>query len=148
LSDFAVIRALKLLRCTVSVVAFTACLLLGLLWVRSYWQADDIFSMPSHRQVVHSMIGSLGFIDSPDGWRFRIESESVVDLTEGLEIDRIRALRWVRLSGRVRVTPHWFWMVLFGAVGAAPWMRWRFSVRGVLVLMAFLAAMFAILVFE
>jgi hypothetical protein len=119
-----------------------------MLWMRSYWRADDIFSMPSHRQVVHSMIGSIAFIDSPHGWRYKVESESVADLTEGLEINRLRNLRWVRLSGRVKVTPHWFWMILFGVAGAAPWLRWRFSVRGVVVLMAFVATMFAILILE
>jgi hypothetical protein len=39
-------------------------------------------------------------------------------------------------------------MLACAAVGIAPWLRWRFSVRGVLVLMAFIAAMFAILIFE
>jgi hypothetical protein len=39
-------------------------------------------------------------------------------------------------------------MLACATIGAAPWLRWRFSIRGVLVLMAFVAAMFAILVFE
>jgi hypothetical protein len=63
-------------------------------------------------------------------------------------VDRLGKVRGVRLSWESILFPHWLLMLSCALIGAAPWLRWRFSVRGMLVLMAFLAAMFAILIFE
>jgi hypothetical protein len=80
-------------------------------------------------------------------WELR--SNPDYTLPPGEQADLLRSLRLIRVvRGKSVALPHWVLMLACAVVGAAPWLRWRFSVRGVLVLMAFIAAMFAILVFE
>jgi hypothetical protein len=151
-----VIRALKLTRWTVSVVAFTACLLIGALWVRSYWRLEfatiprrgtQVFILHSHQgsatwytrfHVRRGKYLSWDLYSAPIGPPFNGEQP---DLWYNLRLVRV-------VSGKSVKLPHWVVMLTCATIGAAPWLRWRVSIRGVLVLMAFVAAMFAILRFE
>jgi hypothetical protein len=142
-------------RWLISVAAFTACLLVGALWVRSYWWADEIVLRRSPAALItcQSMQGSMRFVAYPrplfTGIRkLNFESRPAAALNEKFEPDLYGNLRRVRLDRWPLIVPHWAWMLATGLLAAGPWVRWRFSVRGVLVLMAFIAAMFAILVLE
>jgi hypothetical protein len=147
-------RPLRVLRWAVSIVAFTACLLMGVLWVRSYWRADQ-FVLPlsaSRAFMAVSLGGATSWRLGPwrPNWSQSMEITSVSPgvLTLGRAVDWMGNLRNARFSRESMRLPHWMLILACALIGAAPWMRWRFSVRGVLVLMVFLAAMFAILIFE
>jgi hypothetical protein len=151
-----VARIWQLLRWAVSVAAFTVCLLVGVLWVRSYWRAESATIPRRGTQVfiILSREGSTswytrfserrGQLLSWDLWSAPLAPPIIRE-----QPDLWHNLRLVRIvPGKSVVLPHWIVMLVCGLIGVAPWLRWRFSVRGVLVLMAFLAAMFAILIFE
>jgi hypothetical protein len=55
-------------------------------------------------------------------------------------------LRQVSLSQDSFMIPHWTWMAAFGLIGAAPWLRWRFSLRGLLIVTAVAAVLFAVII--
>jgi hypothetical protein len=149
-------RLLRIQRWAVSVVAFTACLLVGVLWVRSYWRAESA-TIPRHGTqvfIIFSHQGSMAWYTRFHERRgqmlsWDLRSNPDYSLPSGEEAELLRNLRLIRWVRSKSITlPHWAVMLACAAIGAAPWLRWQFSVRGVLVLMAFIAAMFAILVFE
>jgi hypothetical protein len=151
------------LRRAVSIVAFTACLLFGALWVRSYYSLDWVvleWPGPS-RLIVDSTrgrttiqwslaYGRLGFHHSTysDLETFLLEPLTPPESTGWTLPAWTQPLRTVSLAHDCLRLPHWILMLAAAVIGVAPWLHWRFSIRGVLVLMAFLAAMFAILIFE
>jgi hypothetical protein len=162
LSDNVVLRALKILRWAISIVALTACLLSGALWVRSYWWGDDFIGTSSRKigtsilrqrqWTVVSVEGRTiwdGFPFPRRGTAWRVESSSLAPRPPRMPPrDLVRNLRQIRIYHHYPIFPHWVPMIACALIGAVPWLRWRFNIRGVLVLMAFIAAMFAILVFE
>jgi hypothetical protein len=160
-------RPLRLLRWAVSTAAFIACLLIATLWVRSYYSLDWVvleWPGPS-RLIVDSGHGSTKLQWSAT-YRGRLglrrssfSTFAVVDLMPVLPPESAESIGWtlpewtrplrsVSFSHEHVRLPDWTLMLAAAVIGAAPWLRWRFSVRGVLVLMAFIAAMFAVLIFE
>jgi hypothetical protein len=80
--------------------------------------------------------------------RHNVARGKLVACAEAAKDAAPRNLRQIRIYHHYPIFPHWVLMLACALIGAVPWLRWRFRIRGVLVLMAFLAAMFAILVFE
>jgi hypothetical protein len=148
-----VIRTLKLTRWTVSIVAFAACLIIGVLWVRSYWRVEfatiprrgtQVFIIHSHEGLMtwytrfHVRRGELLSWD--------LYSAPIGPPFNGEQPDLLRNLRLVRIvTGKSVKLPHWVVILACAAIGAAPWLRWRFNVRTVLVLMAIVAVLFAVI---
>jgi hypothetical protein len=148
-------RPLQILRWAVSVVGMMGVVLFGVLWVQSYWRAESATIPRRGTQVfiIFSHQGSMAWYT-----RFHVRRGQMLSwdlrsydysLPPGEHADLLRNLRLIRVvRGKSVTLPHWVLMLACSIVGAAPWLRLRFSVRGVLVLMAFLAVMFAILIFE
>jgi hypothetical protein len=42
-------------------------------------------------------------------------------------------LGWLRGYSRTIVFPHWFAVALVGVIAVAPWLRWRFGLRTLLI---------------
>jgi hypothetical protein len=149
-------RPLRILRWAVSIVGVMGVVLFGVLWVRSYWRVEFATIPRRGAQVfiIHSHEGSMTWytrfhVRRGELLSWDLYSAPIGPPFNGEQPDLLHNLRLVRVvSGKSVKLPHWVVMLACAAIGAAPWLRWRFSVRGVLVLMAFIAAMFAILIFE
>jgi hypothetical protein len=110
------------------------CLLLIVLWVRSHWKWDAL-SFP--QGGISSMAGStvIGLGEGWGGTDWRIHTYEL-DSSD----DPIRGFAWIndggpagRIPGTMIIMPHWFLVSLFLVFAAAPWLRYRFSLRTLLI---------------
>ena len=133
------------LRIVWSVVCGVACVLLCLLWIRSFWEIDiygkqlsDVngFTLISRNGAAYCAIGHS------------IESRELRNVTRRFILKKIKYAEAVaeveRTTSRhfviandgiitiVRV-PDWCLLGLTTALAAAPWLRWRFSLRTLLI---------------
>ncbi len=120
---------LKHLRIAVTALSLTACVLLLALWVRSYHSLD---------LVRGHVLGVTDFgVVSQDG-KFFVAVFAPATYSP----------RWVWFRGgdsglgvqleldlwkRPKVIPHWLLMLTTAAFAPAPWLRWRFSLRTLLI---------------
>jgi len=127
------------LRIAWSVVCGIACVLLIVLWIRSYSSTDGVVWQPTRSWFISSIsltgricvitgsyenpseIGSVPATNDPgllgpDSW----------DFIRDPEFDLV-------------LFPHWFPIALFTAFAAAPWLHWRFSLRTLLIATTLLA---------
>ena len=117
---------LRALRIAVSVVSGICCVLVIVLWVRSYWCNDSITRFNPCFQCIASEYGDLVLISSdtywsnPKPWQFNAEP-----------IGDIEGRAWwdgLRIS-------HWFVIAPLAAIAILPWISLlsiRFSVRTLL----------------
>jgi hypothetical protein len=142
---------LRRLRITVSTACLIVCVLLVSMWVRSYWWHDQICSgetpvgwqvdsVPGHFQVER-------ILSSPSPyWEFGSHPvREGVNLGTPLFPD-------ITLSSYPNYldvgSPYWFAVLVTSAVGilsAFPWLRWRFSLRMLLIATTLVAATFGTL---
>jgi hypothetical protein len=135
------------LRIAWSVLWGLACVLLIVLWVRSYWWHDQPLVRLSHGYALlgDSMLKRVTF------YLYRFEEEpmplSVEFTTEAIE-DDVPADLWggpafyvatnADRAGTVRILymPHWFPTLIFATLAILPWarqLRTRFSLRTLLI---------------
>ena len=144
----------KSLPFAVSTLGLTASLFFCALWVRSYsWRDNIYFGVPS--------TGSVGFA-SEEG-KCAIFFIGTIDGTERNGIDlnpwRLRDVPgnrqffpfdepyttlgfiafWHAPNGWALIAPHWCLVVVFAILATAPWLRWRFSLRALLIGMTLVA---------
>jgi hypothetical protein len=160
-------KALRYLRIAWSVGCGILCLLLIALWVRSYWWTDNIYYRPGHLDSfrLKSQFGVVQYtpgIEVP--WRggphlhmewvrhsYRYYSEKS-DLQTISPIER--PLRGVNRSTRsASQIPHgqvryWHFVILSATIAAAPWFRWRFSLRTLLIAMTLVAVLLGVIVYS
>ena len=160
------------LRIGFSVGSGVACMLLIVLWVRSYVYCDSLAGPISETKRLH--VGSLaGAVQlrlddetwsDPNSFRWKITIDSVADLNKSL--DAFRELQ-VKLGSRQANTcinmtkrigweldtlflPYWLLVLLTGALAAAVGMhrpyRFSFSLRTLLISMTLVAAEFGLIV--
>jgi hypothetical protein len=135
----------KYLRIAVTALCLTACVLLIGLWVRSYWWVTSIQTPPVASRALHC---------SFEPGRVRIESILLRTAEENAEwFSGLRhyhkssphyavynypspsfVLRYRKSLRSIRIIfPYWFAILIAGAASVAPWIRWRFSVRTLLI---------------
>jgi hypothetical protein len=128
------------LRIAWSVAWGVVCLLMIALWVRSYWWADNAWVCFNGNEGFScwSVIGELRFgrpHDSPHPLRFK--SMPTKDRIDGEWYPpSILGFRWAVVMNRTRwwpTIPDWFPVLLFTILAAIPLIRWRFSVRALLI---------------
>ena len=146
---------MRILRWAVSLLGVMGVVLFGVLWVRSIWWFDEL-SIPlrGNRRIWGTSIkGGIACGVEPGA----SSSEGIV--AYAFPSDMWPEADWRQLARRVHFSnidfsivtvlfPHWLMMLAFGVIAAAPWLRWRFSVRGVLAFMAFVAVLFAVVELE
>src|SRR5687768_6343825 len=125
------------LRLFASGVCSTLCVLLALLWVRSYWEADFLFVTVGRGNVgVESRVGRLlpffqKFGGSNERWRL---GTSVID--ESFPPTGHTPFSWQNdLPSYFWISiPHWFVATLMAMLAVAPWIQWstRFNIRTLL----------------
>ena len=142
--------ALRKLRIVWSVGCTIACVLLILLWVRSYWWFD----------ISHAMRPSL---ISARGKLF-LTNEILMTLSPRLEdlngpqpFGRNHLIRGfsytldqvvVDKASYIAVVPVWLLVLISAGFGVLPWLRWRFTMRTLLIAMAFFAVILGVLVWS
>jgi len=142
---------LRYLRIAFSAMCGVVCLLLIVLWVRSYWQCDMVqYEDWSESRGVNSQNGIL-LVDKiyqkgKGRWWFGSDpAEFRADLKSQLSV------YWYEgngdLLGPSVTIPHWLIVLFFVGLGIAPWTARRYSLRTLLVLTTGIAVLLGILVY-
>jgi hypothetical protein len=153
------------LRIVWSVACGIACVLLMLLWVRSYWYGDYInyVSSPSGRiNSVSSTYGTLRISFDKEsfrhpgqvgGWHVFFSQwldEPDTPEKENAQIRKLNSpqLHWVNRPTRLLVkVPHSLVAVLAAVAGAIPWWPKRFSLRALLITTMLVAVVMGLIVY-
>src|SRR5215210_5605896 len=141
-------RSLRYLRIAFSATCLIACVLLIVLWVRSYWWNDQLSIPLSDTRVIgtNSFSGRISFsvCAAPEAkfmWPAGLNSEPITSDTPipSFTYGRITGIP-VRTVDFVQV-PYWFVFLLAAAVGTVPWISRfkRFSLRSLLIATALIA---------
>jgi hypothetical protein len=146
-------RTFRYLRIAWSVVCGIFCVLLIVLWVRSYWYVDIGFFKVTNGVFLYggSMPGTFGFHIYPEeyvptGMRHLPAEEwrRARPKREGLGL-----LGTFRIDDQEVLVPYWFWLLIPAAVAVAPWLPWwskRFSLRTLLIAMTLVAVVLGLIV--
>jgi hypothetical protein len=149
-------RILRLLRIAFSTVCGIACLLLVVLWVRSYWKCDLIEGgSGSQHFILVSCRGFIGVGGEPNFRSFAMitawEYESYPpDYDEALPEPFYFGFHFRQdQNSTVVISPFWFPVLLSATIAICPWICWstRFSLRTLLIATALVAVVlgFAVL---
>jgi hypothetical protein len=132
------------LRIAFSAVCGVACLLLIVSWVRSYYVADSFAARWNHKIVqLTSDSGSLEVLHN-----------------DGLGLVKPE-LRWYRFSPHMHTRlmtdwslhdpylhvfcPNWCALLIAAALATAPWLRWRFTIRTLLIATTLIAVVLGLI---
>jgi hypothetical protein len=150
-------KSLRYLRIAFSVTCGILCLLLIALWVRSYNRTGDWGSVGGIQW--RSSQGKVLLL-SPSH-RFRVEpppyyrshtsylhdyNAGTLTVIEPFDGPFVLHDGWKNRANWVVQAPHWFFVTLVAAFAAAPWLRWRFSLRTLLLAMTLVAVLLGVLV--
>jgi hypothetical protein len=148
------------LRTAFSATCLIACVLLIVLWVRSYWWHDGLMVRLVNTRFVSIMSGFGNLVVSvgdnggigDDRWsygsrRFDSKRKGSVDndkkpLYTGVSLKRVR---FGNATGIV--VPHLFAVLFSAALATAPWLRWRFTLRTLLIATTLVAVVLGIAVY-
>jgi hypothetical protein len=149
-------RRYRKLRIAWSVAWGVVAVLLIALWVRSYWW-DDMLKVrmpdPQRQFMICSMLGGTRLyttsVSPRANWNHRYWRTSTISVAaelEGLDVrwpyrfglDRLYTFELFSRHynpdhSRIVALPHWMLVVTFTAFAVAPWVRWRFSLRTLLI---------------
>jgi hypothetical protein len=142
-----------------------ACVLLLVLWVRSYWHCDSMRRVADwSTKLVHTEVrserGLIGFtiedalyrldLQAIEKGRWRLVSYPA-DEGMWLSLNSTPNPRFPTPTFRHRlVLPHWLLAFLITSVAAVPWIgqfRWRFSLRTLLIATTLVAVVLGLIVF-
>jgi hypothetical protein len=156
------------LRIAWSVVCGIACVLLVVLWVRSYWWCD-MFEKRTASQLLQldSRKGRLSFWQNNLGWpgqspkvtqlllysmdKGRFYGHCPADAYQKPFWNQASILAFGRFGSelqRVIFIPYWFPVLISSALAAVPWIRWskRFSLRTLLIATTLVAVVLGLIV--
>jgi hypothetical protein len=141
-------RFLGYLRMAFSAVCGVVCLLLIVLWVRSYWWSDGVgyYGTPrSTTMTSQNGVLVLGYIPEKGRGRWGLHSQPVTDPIDiqmhfAINVYDERATR----GDLAVVFPHWLVAMLFALLALVPWLPRRFTLRNILMLTAALAGLLGV----
>ena len=129
------------LRIAWSTVCTFACVLLIALWVRSHRWVDEVRELNSlHWQQLTSCQGWIhlrrggSLFDPYDRWS--VYSNRISDVGP---VSLPRSFKWKIMPAPQVSLPHWLLALLCATSAAFPWIRWRFSLRTLLIAMTLVA---------
>ena len=139
-------KALRYLRIAFSATCLIVVVLLCALWVRSCWRADTIVRISSERIInllsTNGVLyvyydGNLHFLTPYKGdtaWHYSMSRKPTNPPPGNMIAD-----------GRVTLLiPYWLTLVFVAAVTAAPWIRWRFTLRTLLLVTTIIAILLGV----
>jgi hypothetical protein len=140
------------LRIAWSVAWGVIAVLLCVLWMRSYWWTDRIEYVETWETTrVESSVGKTSFI------QFHYDVAMLGDSACRITADRVAAsddepdpafeFHWMEFDSDIRVTiPTWLLVSLFAALAVLPWLRFRFSLRTLLIVTMLVAVVLGLIV--
>ena len=155
-------RLIRGLRIAVSAVCGIVCVLLIGLWVRSYKVQDDIrrcngrnlFNIQSYRGEIG--IGRWGF-GKPIPWQWEVDTIEIFDesskrlwspMKDQAPLSYI-GVRWQTLSPlHLFAIRYWSLVSLSAVFAILPWLRWRFSLRTLLIATTLIAIVLGLVVWS
>jgi hypothetical protein len=159
---------LRYLRIAFSATCLIACVLLIVLWVRSYWWQDTLYVNYAGRDTPNysgtksvnltSAQGRIAVFNKPMRWAPRISTNhsKISDTFQPLDYTDdvgnapsaiwFRVMRWSKPSHTSVEFPNWFLALCFSALAMAPWLRWRFSLRTLLIATTLVAVVLGLIV--
>jgi hypothetical protein len=142
-------RLIRGVRIAVSAVFGMLCVLLLVLWVRSYWALSTFgeYVTPSHRYHLYSFKGQLVLSKYQRSWA---GAELILFApTEGLEEVAAHPPRFgigTWYGGDFIVVSYWLVTVANLCLAIVPWLPWRFSLRTLLIATALIAGVLGLAV--
>ena len=146
-------QIVRYLRIAVTALSLTACVLLIALWVRSYWWFTLAVTTNSLKQV-HSLEGTVGLVISsarprPHSWQ--VVDCSISELSEagsviepsgkyGFSLDHTQQFTFVQV-------PYWLLVFIASIPASAPWIRWTFSLRTLLIVTTLVAVGLGVVIY-
>ena len=142
------------LRIAFSVTCGIACMLLILLWVRSYWRRDRLAGQFTSARAFHvdSFVGRLAM-----SWRVRPQGVAPVRTEFSTYNDpegfwnRNENILGFHIEGDPGITfvsmPFWFLVVLTSSLCYLSWLPWRFSLRTLLIATTLVALLLGLTVY-
>ena len=131
-----------------------ACVLLLVLWVRSYWVWDFAsFRFATTNGVRLSSLSGIMFIFNERTAHYERFAKPITRPLKSewsnITTDKLLfGFGVLQLSAKTIIFfPHWFVTILSAALAAAPWLRWRFSVRTLLIATTLIAVVLGTIVF-
>jgi hypothetical protein len=155
-------RTIRVLRITASAVCGALCVLLIVLWARGYWYFDGFETLTNSRLLrIWNVDGRLVLEllkPSPNqtvaalhrlSWGRPYLCEPI-DLS-GARIAATGGYQFGHASGLMRTitwAPHWAFVLLFGSLAVAPWIKWstQFSLRTLLIVATLIAVVLGLMV--
>ncbi len=136
------------LRIAFSVTCGIACVLLVVLWVRSYREVDIVFPSTEYRVVVKSEQGKMIFGLTEDSWTLPFWYGCVgLHSSVGILHERSWDIETSPLIGDRRLyVPIWFIASMAGIIAFLPWLHWRFSLRTLLIATTLVAVLLGVIV--
>jgi hypothetical protein len=143
------------LRIAFSATCLIACVLLIALWVRSYWWFDLLMRHITTTCGVTVISARARIWFSAGGMREETQSELSSWPHDRLHDIESFAAGWgfgaymhgppnpVQIAVKA---PHWFAILALAAVAATPWLRWRFSLRTLLIATTLIAVVLGLIV--
>jgi hypothetical protein len=134
------------LRIAFSVVCGIVCLLLCVLWLRSYDTWDRCFRTgKNHGWQLNSMLGHVVLVVAEPPERFIpffVASLPIEGRFEGEFNKYVLGFYFGRAPGLELGVPFWFLVLISASITAAPWLRhlsWQFSLRTLVIAMTLVA---------
>ena len=139
----------RYLRIAFSATCAIACVLLVAMWVRSRYAYDGIYGpLPGSGFVIMSRSGGLGvglhcekwaggwslFARPP--WKVNLPYRTALGFVEYMKDSEMYRLR----------LPYWCLILISVAFAAVPWLRWRFSLRTLLIAITAIAVVLELVV--
>jgi hypothetical protein len=131
-------RCLRYLRIAFSATCLIACVLLTVLWVRSNYWIDQI-------TVPVTQSSSIGLLSVPNAFIFELtDARPTVSWDSGTaeewiaNVLKYQGVTWsdaprFKITERAVRSPYWFLLLLSATFAAVPWLRWRFTLRTLLI---------------
>jgi hypothetical protein len=146
-------RSLRYLRIAFSAACLIACVLLIALWVRSTWYLEEYwFSLPNNhglgiccsRHCLHIAIQDR--MVNPETYIVGYVRTAQKGLLPAENWHTFLGFRAARDADIFTISiPYWFLLLTFAAL---PWLRWRFSVRALLIATTLAAVVLGVIVWS
>jgi hypothetical protein len=141
------------LRIAWSVVWGIVCLLLLLLWERSLLSVDQIVAQISAHGFIGITIepGALGIGISSESnvtpWTIiSMPADQYIQLTTEYIESHPRIWGHLHVKPEAFILPFWFLILASMSLGTAPWLRWRYSLRTLLIAITLVAVVLGLAV--
>jgi hypothetical protein len=146
-------RRFRKLRIAWSMACGVVAVLICVLWVWSYWWVDLILGPISPPLAIGFSVipGSLGIgiEEDPNVHSWTVETPFAVEewlASPGGETYPSRIWGSFEITNGFASIPFWCQIMLTGAMAAGPWLRWRFSLRTLLIATTLIAILLGLIV--